>query len=69
MSREAAAAKTRADFPTAVAFADLFALTFGPVSLKHAEEGGRSIGKPAPKGLDWFAMQSSKRAEFTRRKA
>lgn len=67
--RQAAAATTRANFPAAVAFADLFALTFGPVSLKYAEEGGRSIGKPAPKGMDWFATTTTKRVESARRKA
>jgi len=65
-SHAAKRAETRANFPAAVAFADLFTLTFGPVSLKYAEEGGRSIGKAPTPGMDWFATPTTKRAESAR---
>ena len=48
MTRE----EVRATFPNAVAFADLF--RHMGATLKHANEGGREIGKPMESGMDWF---------------
>jgi hypothetical protein len=63
VKRESVAANTRANFPNAVAFAELCERRFGKVALKYAEEGGRSIGKVPEPGMDWFATQPYRRGK------